>query len=105
MSESKCGRAGCRNGMRLVASLVDPDDAVWDICPYCEDVERRRRKNQVLTFATLQQSTAGEHQAAGRRQMLNRIRTEFATFATRHPDPIISDELWQFVNHLDRMET
>jgi len=28
----------------------------------------------------------------------------FATFATRHPDPIVSDELWTFVNHIERMD-
>ena len=40
----------------------------------------------------------------GHREMRDRIRDQFATFATRHPDPVISDELWTFVNFIDRMD-
>ena len=45
---------------------------------------------------------AGRQQ--GQREMRDRIRDTFATFATRHPDPVISDELWTFVNYIERME-
>ena len=38
----------------------------------------------------------------GRMEMRNQIRDMFATFAVRHPDPVVSDELWMFVNHIDR---
>lgn len=40
----------------------------------------------------------------GQRQMRDRIRDEFAAFAVRHPDPVVSDELWSFVNHIERMD-
>lgn len=39
---------------------------------------------------------------AGAREERERIRNEFATYATRHPDPVVADELWGFVHHLDR---
>ena len=39
----------------------------------------------------------------GQRQMRDRIRDQFAVFATRHPDPVIADELWTFVSHIERM--
>ncbi len=45
-----------------------------------------------------------EGRIAGRKEMRDRIRDQFATFATRHPDPVISDELWAFVNYIERME-
>jgi hypothetical protein len=34
--------------------------------------------------------------------MRDQIRAQFATFASRHPDPIITDELWLIVNHIER---
>jgi hypothetical protein len=40
----------------------------------------------------------------GRKEMRDQIRDQFATFASRHPEPIISDELWLFVNHIERMD-
>ena len=45
-----------------------------------------------------------EGRLQGRKEMRDRVRDTFATFATRHPDPVISDELWLFVNHIDRMD-
>jgi hypothetical protein len=45
-----------------------------------------------------------EGRLQGRKEMRDRIRDQFATFASRHPDPIISDELWMFVNHIERMD-
>jgi hypothetical protein len=45
-----------------------------------------------------------EGRLQGRKEMRDRIRDQFATFASRHPDPVISDELWLFVNHIERMD-
>ena len=45
-----------------------------------------------------------EGRKVGQREMRDRVRDEFARFATRHPDPVISDELWTFVNYIERME-
>ena len=43
-----------------------------------------------------------EGRLQGKLEMRNAIRDQFATFAVHHPDPVISDELWMFVNHIDR---
>lgn len=45
-----------------------------------------------------------EGRLQGRLEMRNAIRDMFATFAVRHPDPVVSDELWSFVNHVDRQQ-
>lgn len=45
-----------------------------------------------------------EGRLAGRKEMRDQIRDQFATFASRHPDPVVSDELWMFVNHIERMD-
>ncbi len=45
-----------------------------------------------------------EGRLQGRKEMRDQIRGQFATFASRHPDPIISDELWTFVNFIERMD-
>jgi len=45
-----------------------------------------------------------EGRLQGRKEMRDQVRDQFATFASRHPDPIISDELWLFVNHIERMD-
>ena len=45
-----------------------------------------------------------EGRLRGRLEMRNHIRDQFATFAVRHPDPVVSDELWAFVNHIDRQQ-
>jgi hypothetical protein len=45
-----------------------------------------------------------EGRLQGRKEMRDHIRAQFATFATRHPDPVIADELWTFVNHIERMD-
>jgi len=45
-----------------------------------------------------------EGRLQGRKEMRDRVRDQFATFASRHPDPVISDELWLFVNHIERMD-
>jgi hypothetical protein len=43
-----------------------------------------------------------EGRLQGRKEMRDQIRNQFATFASRHPDPVISDELWTFVNWIER---
>ena len=32
--------------------------------------------------------------------MRNTLADAFATYATSHPDPVVSDELWTFVNYI-----
>ena len=41
---------------------------------------------------------AGRQQ--GRTEMREQIATMFASFASSHPDPVVSDELWGFVHHI-----
>jgi hypothetical protein len=45
-----------------------------------------------------------EGRLQGRKEMRDMVRDQFATFASRHPDPVVSDELWLFVNHIERMD-
>lgn len=45
---------------------------------------------------------AGRH--AGRKEMREQLRAMFASFATTHPDQVVSDELWTFVGYIDRMD-
>lgn len=45
-----------------------------------------------------------EGRLQGRKEMRDLVRDQFATFASRHPDPVVSDELWMFVNHIERMD-
>lgn len=41
--------------------------------------------------------------ATGQRMMRDRIAVDLAQFATSHPDPVVADELWAFVNHVRRL--
>jgi len=41
---------------------------------------------------------AGRQQ--GRHEMREQLAAMFAGFATSHPDPVVSDELWTFVMHI-----
>jgi hypothetical protein len=43
-----------------------------------------------------------EGRLQGRKEMRDQIRDQFATFASRHPEPVVSDELWTFVNWIER---
>jgi hypothetical protein len=43
-----------------------------------------------------------EGRLQGRKEMRDQIRDRFATFASRHPEPVVSDELWTFVNWIER---
>ncbi len=36
------------------------------------------------------------------RRMVRDMNWQFATFASRHPEPVVSDELWTFVNWIER---
>jgi hypothetical protein len=36
----------------------------------------------------------------GKRMMRDKLAVEFAMFATQHPDAVVSDELWAFVEHI-----
>ena len=43
-----------------------------------------------------------EGRTQGRKEMRDLLRDQFATFASTHPDPRIADELWTFVEHVER---
>ena len=45
-----------------------------------------------------------EGRLQGRKEMRDKLRADFATFATSHPNPVIADELWQFIGHIERAE-
>jgi hypothetical protein len=36
--------------------------------------------------------------------MRDQVRDQFAMYATRHPEPVVADELWGFVRHIERMD-
>jgi hypothetical protein len=57
---------------------------------------------RVLLDPTLPAREAGRIQGAT--EMRERIKHEFAKYATRHPDPVVADELWGFVHFIDRMQ-
>jgi hypothetical protein len=40
----------------------------------------------------------------GRKEMRDRLRDQFATFASSHPNPVVADELWTFIGHIERMD-
>jgi hypothetical protein len=43
-----------------------------------------------------------EGRMQGRKEMRDLLRDQFASFATSHPNPVIADELWQFVAHIEK---
>ena len=45
-----------------------------------------------------------EGRIAGRKEMRDQIKGMFASFASTHPDQIVSDELWTFVGYIERTE-
>jgi len=45
-----------------------------------------------------------EGRLQGRKEMRDKLRADFATFATSHPNPVIADELWHFIGHIERAE-
>jgi hypothetical protein len=40
----------------------------------------------------------------GKRIMRDKLAVDFAMFATNHPDPVICDELWSFVEHIRKQD-
>ncbi len=45
-----------------------------------------------------------EGRLAGRKEMRDQIKGMFASFASTHPDQVVSDELWTFVGYIERTE-
>ena len=45
-----------------------------------------------------------EGRIAGRREMRDQIKGMFASFASTHPDQVVSDELWTFVGYIERTD-
>ena len=45
-----------------------------------------------------------EGRIAGKKEMRDQVKAMFASFATTHPDQVVSDELWTFVGYIDRMD-
>jgi hypothetical protein len=45
-----------------------------------------------------------EGRLQGRKEMRDAIRAQFVSFASSHPDPVVTDELWTFVNYIERMD-
>ena len=56
----------------------------------------------VWTDPTRSAREAGRLQ--GRKEMRDQVRDQFAMYATRHPEPVVADELWGFVHHIERMD-
>lgn len=45
-----------------------------------------------------------EGRIQGRKEMRDMLRDNFASFAAAHPSPVIADELWQFVGHIEKAD-
>ena len=45
-----------------------------------------------------------EGHIAGRKEMRDQVKAMFASFASTHPDQVVSDELWTFVGFIERTE-
>jgi hypothetical protein len=45
-----------------------------------------------------------EGRIAGRKEMRDQIKGMFASFASTHPDQVVSDELWTFVGYIERTD-
>lgn len=45
-----------------------------------------------------------EGRMQGRKEMRDHLRDVFASFAASHPNPVIADELWQFVGHIEKAD-
>ena len=45
-----------------------------------------------------------EGRLQGRKEMRDQIKGMFASFASTHPDQVVSDELWTFVGYIERTE-
>jgi hypothetical protein len=45
-----------------------------------------------------------EGRLQGRKEMRDLLRDSFASFASSHPNPVVADELWQYVAHIERAD-
>jgi hypothetical protein len=45
-----------------------------------------------------------EGRIQGRKEMRDLLRDQFATFAAGHPNPVVADELWQYVGHIEKAQ-
>lgn len=45
-----------------------------------------------------------EGRVAGKKEMREQIKGMFASFASTHPDQVVSDELWTFVGYIERTD-
>ena len=45
-----------------------------------------------------------EGRIAGKKEMRDQVKAMFASFASTHPDQVVSDELWTFVGFIERTE-
>lgn len=43
-----------------------------------------------------------EGRVQGRKEMRDLLRDQFAMFASSHPSPVVADELWTFVAHIEK---
>ena len=55
-----------------------------------------------MLFETDHARLRREGEAAGKREMLDRVEALFAEWAVTHPDPVVRDELWGFVDRIRR---
>lgn len=45
-----------------------------------------------------------EGRLQGRKEMRDYLRDVFATHAASHPNPVVADELWTFINHIEKAD-
>lgn len=45
-----------------------------------------------------------EGRMQGRKEMRDHLRGVFASFASSHPTPVVRDELWSFIEHIERAD-
>ncbi len=45
-----------------------------------------------------------EGRIAGKKEMRDQVKAMFASFASTHPDQVVSDELWTFVGFIEQTE-
>ena len=45
-----------------------------------------------------------EGRMQGRKEMRDMLRDQFASFAASHPNPVVADELWQYVGHIEKAD-
>lgn len=45
-----------------------------------------------------------EGRIQGKKEMRDQVKAMFASFASTHPDQVVSDELWTFVGFIERTD-